>query len=194
MPDQNHEIIAIAGPSGVGKSGASYPLARHLGIPIVEVDDLFHAVEALTTPAQQPLIHFWQTHPEAAGLPAEEILAQHIEVCRALSPAIAAVIDNHIRTRMPIVLEGDYILPELAAEYPNQVKAVFLYEEDPDQIVRNFLNREPAQGEQHKRAQVSALFGTWLRAECKRLDLVALPSRPWDTTVERIIASIGRSP
>ena len=45
------DVFVIAGPSGVGKSRLSYPLARRFDVPIVEADDLFRAVEAATTPA-----------------------------------------------------------------------------------------------------------------------------------------------
>jgi adenylate kinase family enzyme len=43
----NWDVLVVAGPSGVGKSGVSYPLAQQFGIAVVEVDDLFHAIEAL---------------------------------------------------------------------------------------------------------------------------------------------------
>jgi len=55
------DVFVVAGPSGVGKSRLSYPLARYFGVPITEVDDLFRAVEAATTPNQQPSLHFWRT-------------------------------------------------------------------------------------------------------------------------------------
>lgn len=158
---------------------------------MTEVDDLVHAVEALTTSAEQPTIHYWKTHPEAGlQLPSEKILEIHLDISRKLAPAIASVIDNHIETKMPVVLDGDYILPELIAQYSDRVKAIFLYEDDEDQIVKNYLWREPDQREQRKRAQVSWLLGRWLHDECERLGLAAIPSRPWETVVERAIAGI----
>ncbi len=191
MVNNNWDVLAIAGPSGVGKSCLSYPLARTFDVPLVEADDLFHAVEALTRPVQQPWIHYWRTHPESAQLPAAEVLDLHLKVCRALTPALRAVIDNHIETGMPIVLDGDYILPELAAEYKERLKAVFLYEEDVDQLVHNFRTREPQSGEQRARAEVSALFSQWQKSECERLGLIALPARPWATVLERAVAATG---
>ncbi|MCB0710945.1 MAG: hypothetical protein KDD67_01305 [Ignavibacteriae bacterium] len=192
MFDRSWDVLAIAGPSGVGKSRLSYSLARHYDLPIVEVDDLFHAVEALTTPDQQPLIHFWRTHPESADFPATKVLELFLEVSRAISPAVRSVIDNHIETQMPVVLDGDYILPELIAEYSDRVKSIFLYEENHHQIVDNYLQREPMAGDQHKRAEVSLLFGDWLRDECKRLGFLAMPARPWETVVERAVAAVAK--
>jgi 2-phosphoglycerate kinase len=186
---QDWDAFVVAGPSGVGKSQISYPLARHLGVSIAEVDDLFHAVEAATVPDQQPLIHFWRTHPEELESTPERILDIHLNICRAMAPSIASVIQNHVETSMPLVLEGDYILPELVAAFPERVRSVFLIEDSAEQITRNFLSREPNGGFQRKRAEVSVLFGHWLQSECARFGLVSLPVRPWETIVQRVIAT-----
>ncbi len=189
------DVLLLGGPSGVGKTSVSYALARRFDVGITEVDDLHIAVERLTTPKQQPILHYWSTHPQAIDLSAEQILELHISVCRVLSPAIRAVVANHIETRTPIVLEGDYLLPELmvrdAAEQSTVERAtsVFLYEPDEAQIVRNFAAREPDMAEQTKRARVSWLFGQWLADECHRIGLAALPTRPWDTLLDRIAAT-----
>lgn len=183
------DLFVIAGPSGVGKSRVSYPLARHFGVAVAEVDDLFHAVEAATTPNQHPALHYWRTHPEALELAPRRILDIHLDTCRAMGPPISAVIRNHIDTAAPVVLDGDYVLPELVAAYPQRVKSVFLMEEDPQQIVRNLRSREPGAGDQRKRAEVSVLFGRWLQQECVRLGLVSLPTRPWETVLQRVIAA-----
>ncbi|MFT7872079.1 MULTISPECIES: hypothetical protein [Amycolatopsis] len=34
----------------------------------VLLDDLVLAVQRMTTPAQQPLVHYWDTHPDASSL------------------------------------------------------------------------------------------------------------------------------
>lgn len=107
---KNWDVLAIAGPSGVGKSRVSYPLAKHFGVSVSEVDDLFHAIEAVTTPTQ---------------------------------------------------------------------------------LLNNYLAREPDEGKQRKRAQISRLFGDWLRSECERLGLIAIPARPWETVLDRVIAEAG---
>ena len=52
-----------------------------------------------------------------SGTEPEEILEAFIRTCRALSPAIEAVVTNHLETNRPVLLEGDYLLPELAARY-----------------------------------------------------------------------------
>ncbi|MFC7644403.1 hypothetical protein ACFQX6_29650 [Streptosporangium lutulentum] len=93
----------------------SYPLARHYGIPIVEVDDLVEALQAMTTPEQQPLLHYWRTHPEAARLAPADIVDLQVAVAEALVPAVEAVVGNHLETDTPVIIEGDYLLPGFAA-------------------------------------------------------------------------------
>ncbi len=109
----NWSVLLLGGPSGVGKSSVSYPLARHFNVGISEID--------------------------AAS----------------------------------------------------EVRALFLYEPDETQILRNFAMREPGGGEQAKRARVSLLFGRWLKDECGRFGVVALPARPWDTLLPRILEAIS---
>lgn len=192
------DVLLIGGASGVGKTSVSYHLARHFDVGITEVDDLFIALETLTAPEQQPVLHYWRTNPEAANLTAEGIVELQIAVSRVLSPAIAAVIANHVEECAPIVLEGDYLLPELLARQDettratmNRVKGVWLYEPDAAQITHNYALREPGEGDQSGRAHVSWLFGHWLKDECQRYGLVALPSRPWETLIERIKEAIA---
>lgn len=187
----NWNVLLLGGPSGVGKSSVSYTLARHFGVGICEIDDLYIVAKQISTPAQQPALHAWDTTPHAQELPAEQILELHIAACRAMAPSIDAVIANHVETNMPIVLEGDYVLPEMMQNAVSEVTAVFLYEPDETQILRNFAQREPDAGEQVKRAQVSLLFGQWLKAECERLGVVALPVRPWNSLRPRIVEAIS---
>ena len=120
----------------------SYPLARRFAVGITEVDDLYLVLECLTTPEQQPVLHYWRTHPDAAQLPAEQIVELLIAVSRVLSPAITAVMANHLDTQTPLVLEGDFLLPELLARQEeakglktDRVRGVFLYEKDERQLL-----------------------------------------------------------
>ena len=131
---------------------------------ITEVDDFQVVLERMTTPEQQPALHFWRTHPDPGSLSAEEIQEQGLDILQVMMPALEAVIENHLEEGTPILLEGDFIHPALAAqdafgEQPNggRVRGIFLYEADEDQVVRNFLGREPATGPQRTRARVSVL-------------------------------------
>jgi hypothetical protein len=66
---------------------------------------------------------------------------------------------------------------------------VFLYEDDEQQILRNYQARENTA--QARRARASWNYSEWLRAEAARLGLPAIAARPWDTVLERVIEAFG---
>jgi 2-phosphoglycerate kinase len=191
-PKRDWQVLLLGGASGVGKSSLSYPLARYYNINLTEIDDIQVALEKLTTPEQQPLLHFWRTNWEEFSSWSDQ---QHLEHFISVSlnifqPALEAIIANHLETNRPVILEGDFILPELAMfkafdEQKNdgRVKALFIYEEDKAQIAANYLARDNE--EQIFRAHLSWLNSQWLRSECKRLGVPALSARPWNTVVKR---------
>jgi 2-phosphoglycerate kinase len=136
-------VTLVCGASGAGKSRVARPLAECYGVPLAEADDIVTALQAITTPEQQPMLHFWETHPEFRSWTPTRIAARHFEVADALHPAYAAVIADHVEFAAPVVFEGDYLLPELAAEAGPAVRAVVLDEQDEDRITANYLRREP---------------------------------------------------
>jgi 2-phosphoglycerate kinase len=198
FPSRNWRVLLIGGASGVGKTSVSYRLAQHFGVGITEVDDFQVILENMTTPEQQPILHYWNTLPEGIQLTPEEIVTHTLKVCRVMAPAIELVIANHLESRAPIVLEGGFLLPELAAQAvfrgkPNEgrVRGLFIDESDEEQIAQNFLQREPYKEPQTYRARVSALYSQWLRQEAERLSVPVITARPWDTVFERILATLG---
>ena len=190
-PSRSWEVLLLGGPSGTGKTSVSYRLAQHFRIGITEVDDFQVILERMTTPAEQPVLHYWRTHPEARNMSPEEILKHAIAVGEVMTPALEAVITNHLDSHAPIVLEGDFILPAVVSLFSkSQVRAIFLYEESEEQLRQNFWQREPEYGLQEKRARVSWLYGQWLKQEAEQAGALALPVRPWDDVFERILATL----
>lgn len=192
--ERSWQVFLLGGASGVGKTSLSYPLARRLGVGITEVDDFQVVLECMTTPEQQPALHFWRTHPARHTLTPEEIVAQGIAIGNALTPALAAVIVNHVESRTPVVLEGDFILPSLLAHpvvaplaVAGQVRAAIVHEPEREQILANYLRREPEAGAQHGRAQVSWQYGQWLAQEAPRYGVPLLLARPWETALDRLL-------
>jgi 2-phosphoglycerate kinase len=192
IAQRSWQVLLLGGASGTGKTSVSYRLAHHFRIGITEVDDFQVILECMTTPAEQPVLHYWRTHPEAANQSAEEILEHTIAVGQVMAPALEAVIANHIESQAPVVLEGDFILPAVATapSFAGLVRAVFLYEESEEQLRQNFLQREPEEGIQEKRARVSWLYGQWLKQEAERVGAIALSARPRDDLFERILLAI----
>ena len=198
VTDRPWDVLLIGGPSGAGKSSVAYPLARRHGVPVLEIDDIVCALEAMTTPEQQPELFYWQTHPAARDAPPAEILRQGLALTAALEPAVAAVIGNHLETDMPVVIEGDFLRPSftLLDGYAGQratdrVRALFVVEPDVDQIVANYTSREPDAGDQRARAEVSVAWSRWLVAEAQRLDVPTIRARPWQDVVDRAEAAIA---
>ena len=193
-------VLLLGGASGVGKSSVSQRLARHYGVGLVEVDDFQAVLERMTTPAEQPELHFFRTRREKWRLLDEEgRLAHALRYGAVMSEALEVVIANHLEGGAPIVLEGDFVLPALAVreEYGGEradgrVRAVFLYEEDEAQIARNYLAREGR--EQAGRARASWRYSEWLRGEAARLGLPAVAARPWESVLERCVAAVAGGP
>jgi 2-phosphoglycerate kinase len=197
-PARRWQVLLLGGASGTGKTAISYRLAQYFGIGLTEVDDFQVLLERMTTPEQQPALHFWRTHPAPHQLSATEIMEQGLTIGPVMAPGLEAVIANHLESKTPIVLEGDFIHPALAAQktfsgIPNegQVRAIFLHEEDEQQLLMNVARREREQGLQAKRARVSWLYGQWLKHEADRYGLAVLPARPWDTLFERFLAAVS---
>lgn len=193
MTERDWHVLLVGGPSGTGKSTACAALMRRYGIGTAELDDLNAAVVAMTTPEQQPALHHWTTHAGSRTWTADEIVEMNRATATALAPAVAAVVATHLDHGPPVIMEGDYLLPSVAAALAGpQVRVVFVHEPDEDQLIANFLDREPGEGRQTMRARVSRLFGDRLRAEAAEHGLPAIPARPFATLPYRIQEAAGR--
>ncbi|GAA3885310.1 hypothetical protein GCM10022243_57670 [Saccharothrix violaceirubra] len=183
-------VLLVGGASGSGKSTLARPVAAARGAVLVEVDDLVLATQAVTTPDSHPDLHHWRRH-DADRLGPEGVADGLITVARALAPAVDAVIADRLDAGVPLVLEGDYLLPEHCArwvERDRRVRAVFVREPDADRVRRNYLGREPESGDQVRRAECSAYYGDLLAAEAEKHGLPVFAARPWHDAAERLAA------
>jgi len=111
-------------------------------------------------------------------------------VSQAWLPGLQAVIKDRIEENIPMVMEGDFILPELAASLNNpRIKTIFLHEPLREQILQNYLSREGTH--QPHRADISRSWGNWLKENCKRHNVPVVESRPWDNLMERVLALLS---
>ena len=139
----------------------------------------------MTTPESFPSIHYWNTHPEWWKEGVEATVGQLIDVGKALMPGIVAVINDHIVENIPMILEGDFILPELSSSFNNpRIKSIFIYEPSKEQILKNFMERDKKI--QEYRADVSHSYGNWLVDKCKKYGIPVIESRPWNNLMERV--------
>ena len=192
MSGRNWDVLIIGGASGSGKTSISLPLARYYGIDLVRVDDFQVLLKALTTYETLPDLHFEITHPGFREYRADESLNLIINIGRSLIPGLTAVVNDHIIENIPMILEGDFILPEFAASFTNpRVKSVFVHEPSKEQILQNYFARE---GElQPNRANGSYVYGNWLCEKCNELDLTVINPRPWDTAIDRVIGKLNKA-
>ncbi|MFF8837252.1 hypothetical protein [Streptomyces sp. NPDC015130] len=188
LPDWR--VLVVGGASGMGKTGVARALARRYDVPVVEVDDIVEALLAVTRPEHLPEVHHWRTHPEAARRAPESVAERQIAIAEALAPAVEAVVANHVGTDTPVILEGDYVLPEVATP-GGAVRAVFLHEDDEARVTDNYLRREPEAGPQHHRARVSVLYGRRLAARARAAGVPVVAPRPWEDLAGRVVATLG---
>ena len=186
MTDRQWDVLIIGGASGVGKTSISRQLSQHYDVDLVRVDDFQLLLEATTTPEALPAIHYWNTHPNWKAEGIQNAVNRLIDVGRVLIPGLIAVINDHIEENLPMILEGDFILPEFAANFSNpKVKSIFIHEPEREQILQNYLAREGKL--QQQRADISHSYGNWLAENCTKYGVAVIEARPWDTLVERII-------
>ena len=187
--DRPWDILIIGGVSGAGKTSLSQPLSQQYGIPLVRVDDFQVLLEAITTPEMLPALHYWNEHPNWRDEGVEASVKHLIDVGKMLLPGLKAVVDDHLLENIPMILEGDFILPELAGCFSDKrVKTVFVHEPLQEQILQNFLAREGIK--QEFRAAISHVYGLWLAERCAALNVEMIEARPWATLVERVIQNI----
>jgi 2-phosphoglycerate kinase len=187
--ERNWTVLFIGGASGTGKSSIAYELARYFNVNIMEADDVCQAVEAMTTVETHPAVHYWSTGINWLDIGVGGNVNWLIDVSREMIPALKAIAENHIESSVPVIIEGDFIYPELTVSLDNpNVKAFFVKEEDKAQILQNYLAREGGEL-QHYRAEISIAYDKWLSDSCEKLGINVIEARPWDTAIERIIGS-----
>jgi 2-phosphoglycerate kinase len=198
-------VLLIGGQSGAGKSVAAAAIGRECGIPWLQVDDFRLALQRsqVTLPRDTAALYFFEETPDVWRLPPERLRDALIAIGEVMSPAIEVIVENHIDQTAPAVIEGDAILPSLFFRPSVQeratsggVRTIFLVEPDESALLANMLARGrgfSARNEADLRVEARAkwLYGQWLAAEARRLDLPMLAPRPWTTLVERILAAVS---
>ena len=181
---RNWTVLLIGGASGTGKSCLAYGLAEYYSVNVLEIDDITEAVKAMTPKEFLPAIY----SEDFFGAGVDGNVRWLIDVSKELFPALKAVIDRHIEDELPVIIEGDFIYPELVATLINSdVKAIFV-QESREQIAQNYMSRE---GEpQDYRADISTEYGKWISDTCDKLRIGMIESRPWDTAVDRTVEQL----
>jgi hypothetical protein len=204
-------ILLIGGASGVGKTVLAQALARHSGVSLLLVDDVRLALQQVTTPEQQPALHYFLTMPDVWRQPEDDLLAGFVGVARALAPALGVIVAHHlvVEGAGPLIIEGDGIAPRLVGEQSpvlphipdaglmRDVRALFVDESDEGIIFANMLARGRGfeimpPDEQRANAHAAWRYGGWLRDEAEKHHALMIPARPLETLFERTLALLER--
>jgi 2-phosphoglycerate kinase len=204
------KVLLIGGSSAVGKTVVAQALAQYFQAPILLVDDIRLALQQITSPSQHPDLHVFLTDQPAAQYSPEQICNDWITVGKAISPAVKMVMAHHIVVAGvgAIIIEGDGILPALAAQQDfselkffwglkttHEIRSVFLDEPDEEIILKNMQIRgrgfeELLMDEQKKWAHASWLYNQWLCQEAKIHKVPVFSARPYDTLLKRILSEL----
>ena len=190
LNERNWTVLFIGGASGVGKSSIAYELARHYNVNVMEADDVCQAVKAMTSIETHPAINYWSTGIDWLDIGANGNVEWLINVSKEMIPALKAIAENHIESGVPVIIEGDFIHPQIVSAFDDiRVKSFFVHESDKNQIVQNYLAREGGET-QNYRAEISVLYDEWLSGTCEKLGIKVIESRPWNTVVDRVIKEL----
>ncbi|MCH4885998.1 hypothetical protein EZV73_00395 [Acidaminobacter sp. JC074] len=95
-----------------------------------------------------------------------------------------------MQEQIPLIMEGDFISVDLAAAYQdNEVKSLFIYEGQKDQIIENYRQREGGSA-QTFRASISLAYGKALRQACLAYGIEVIEARPFETLLKRVMEKL----
>jgi len=187
---RNWTVLLIGGASGTGKSTLAYEIAKFYGINVLEIDDITEALKSLTNKDILPNIHYWENGINWMDIGVDGNKNWLINVSKEISTALKAVVDRHLEDNLPIIIEGDFISPELILSFDKEkVKSIFVIEPEKNQVLQNYFNREGGEL-QNYRAEISVEYGKWLKNECINLGINYIEPRPWDNLLNRAIEII----
>jgi 2-phosphoglycerate kinase len=191
-------VLLLGGGSATGKTVAAELVAARFGVPWLQLDDIRLALQRATTPEQHPELHYFLSDTSVWDRREEELVEALKAVARVTSAALEAVVAHHLSQNQPVVIEGDGILPRMAAgthfaghESGGSVRAIFLVEPHDEDLLAAFQARgargdpvdERTLGAQ---ARVAWLYGQWLQEEALTLGLAVVAARPYERVAARL--------
>ena len=158
-------VLLIGGTASVGKTNAAKRIATVSGATLLHVDDIRLAL-GIALPRDADLT-----------------LDSFREIADRVSGALGNVIGHHLATSDPIVIEGLWITPEVAARtaYGDRAgaerrRAVFVVEDARERTT--------------PLTPFESAHARWVLTEAKRRSLPTVPARPVGHLAERILAVI----
>lgn len=143
-------VLLVGGNSGAGKTVLTEELVRYFGVSRLLVDDVRLALQEFTSVEHYPDIHHFETNPGVGSQSAEGLRDGLIRVGAALSAPIATIIAHYVAVAGagPLIIEGDGIVPQLAAKrdftkqklfygltLQDQIRSLFVVEPEEEAIL-----------------------------------------------------------
>lgn len=204
--DRPWNTLVLFGASGTGKSMAAAEIRRRCDVTSMQIDDLRLALQysRVMLPERSDQLYFFEQTDDVWTRTPAELRQAFVHVAEIMMPAVRTVIHSHVVTDVPMVIEGDGVLPALVDDpiltplvESGVIRFCCIATPDVDELVENMLSRgrgiDPNAADR-PRAQAAAneAFGRWLEDEATRLGIPVVASRPFDTLAERILVAVSR--
>lgn len=208
FPERSWTVLVILGASGTGKSTAARELAVRQDASWLQVDDLRLVLQysRVSLPERTERLYFFEQTENVWSLPVNELVQGFIDVAELMLPSVRVVIDSHVVTNVPLVLEGDGILPGLLNDpvirphaEAGSAKFCTVSADGAGELLESMLRRDRGMdvgnAAQHRRhAEANAAFGQWLAKESRRYGIPLVGSRPFASLPNRILGTVQELP
>ncbi|TMB98153.1 MAG: hypothetical protein E6J42_06630 [Chloroflexi bacterium] len=190
-------LLLLGGATASGKTTSGTAIAARLDASCVSADAIWQALRAATTRESHPAFHYFEPSEDEWRRGPDFLCARHIECAETMSPPLDAAIDFELHQRHPLVFEGAWITPEMAArrvQMSAQTRAVFIYEPEESEILASMVRRQNRDSPSERQVKLAAMawrYGNWLREGAEKHGLPIVRARPRDTLVERIVDAIA---
>ncbi len=196
--DHRPTVLLLGGHSGTGKTTLAPALAQWVGGSVLQVDDIRLVLQQVVSAQEQPDLHFFLQPDVLARHTDDQLCAGLAQVGAFVCASLEVVVGHHLATNIPLVLEGDGLVPAFAARQTfdgvsaaGRVASVFLIEEDEQALLTAMLTRGRGGMTQMSAAarrwnHLSWRYGVWLAQQARECGLPTVAARPWETLEERL--------
>jgi 2-phosphoglycerate kinase len=168
---------------------------------VLQADDIWLALERATTPQERPSLHFFARR-DVWRLPVDEIIAGKRALATEVSDALELVIATHLRDNDRVVVEGVWIMPELAVRptyadraREHRVRAVYIDEREESVIYESMMRRGNfswwSDDDRMAFVRLQARWSEWLNAEAAKHGLPVVAARPISSLWQRVAVAAG---
>ena len=193
------KVLAIGGGAAVGKTTVARELAARYGVDVLPIDAIWFALKAATDPLSSPALHYFDPpDDELFARTPEDLCRRHVSSAEAISQTLEPVINYYLWERWPVILEGAWITPAIAARWSREfegVRTIFIHETEANQVLSAMVARSGEKAPTPRKktiAQVCWLFGNWVREQALAEGLPVVDAAPRSTLTERVLAAACR--